>query len=80
MDVSQIYGILTLIILIIIIRYLFFLNKVKKKEKLTPLAGLSFAFILAGIIFSRNRLSGYGLLVVGVILAIIDMMRKSKKK
>jgi len=58
----------------------FYVNKNKKEKKLSKLAGLSFAFIIAGIIFGDDRLVGYGLIGVGVILAIIDIIEKSKRK
>jgi hypothetical protein len=37
-------------------------------------------FVLAGILFGENRLVGYALLGIGVILAVIDIVRKSKSK
>jgi hypothetical protein len=55
-------------------------NKNKKEKRLTPLAGLAFGFILAGIFFGDNRLIGYGLMGVGVLLAIVDIFNKSKNK
>lgn len=74
MNASQIWILISLVVLAIIAVLVFFVNK--KKEKLTPLAGLAFAFIIAGIIFSNERLIGYSLIGVGVILAIIDIIKK----
>jgi len=54
------------------------MGKSRKDRKFTPLAGLAFAFILAGIIFSDDRLIGYSLIGVGVILAVIDIFKKLK--
>jgi len=80
MDASQIYIIISLVILVIIALFVFFISKNKKEKKLSTLAGLSFAFILAGILFSDDRLIGYSLIGIGVLLAIIDIILKSKKK
>ena len=80
MSPSQIYIAISIAVLAIIALLVFFVNKNKKEKKLSRLAGLSFAFIIAGIIFGDDRLVGYGLIGVGVILAIIDMIEKSKSK
>jgi len=80
MNTSQIYIAISIVVLAIIAIFLVFLNKNKKKKKLSKLAGLSFAFILAGILFGDDRLIGYGLMGVGVILAIVDIVIKLKSK
>ena len=49
-----------------------------RPNRITPLAGLAFAFVLAGILFGQERLFGYGLIAAGVILALIDIVRKSR--
>jgi len=80
MNPSQIYIAISIIVLGIISLLVLFVNKNNKDKKLTPLAGLAFGFILAGIIFGDDRLIGYSLIGVGVILAIIDMIKKLKSK
>jgi hypothetical protein len=47
-------------------------------KKLTPMAGLAFAFVIAGIVFGEARLLGYMLLTIGVILAMGDIAQKSR--
>jgi len=79
MNSSQIYILIAIIVLAIIAAVIFFLKKDQPAKKLSRLAALAFAFVLAGIIFSENRLVGYGLMGVGVILAIVDAVKKSKK-
>ena len=49
----------------------------RKENRLTPMAGLAFGFVLAGILFGDDRLIGYGLMGVGVILAVIDIVKRS---
>ncbi|MFH1522045.1 MAG: hypothetical protein ABIF18_03730 [archaeon] len=48
------------------------MRKDKKKERFSPLAGIAFAFVVAGIAFGENRLVGYSLMGIGIILAIIN--------
>lgn len=79
MNATSIYIAIAVLCLAIVALLVFFARK-KKKEKLTPLTGLAFAFIIAGIIFGDTRLVGYGLIGVGVILAIIDIIFKLKEK
>lgn len=79
MELSQIYVLIGIIALAIIAIVLFFVRKDRRGRKLTPLASLSLAFVLAGIIFGDNRLIGYSLIGIGLILAVIDMIKKIKK-
>ena len=79
MNSSQIYIAISIVVLAIIALLVFFVNKNKKDKKLTPLAGIAFGFILAGIVFGDDRLIGYSLIGVGVILAIIDIFKKLKR-
>jgi heme A synthase len=55
----------------------FFYNR--KERRLSRLAGLAFAFVIAGIFLGGLRVIGYSLLVVGVILAVIDIMHNSRE-
>jgi len=80
MITSQIYILVSIVVLAIIALLVFFLSKNKKDKKLTPLAGLAFGFILAGILFGDTRLVGYSLMGVGIVLAVIDIIIKLKKK
>lgn len=56
------------------------LRRNKQINTLTPLAGLAFGFILAGIFFGSNRLIGYSLLGVGVLLALIDIFNRARSR
>ncbi len=49
-----------------------------RPQKLTLLTGLAFAFVLAGILFGPDRIIGYGLIALGVFLAVIEVIRKSR--
>ncbi len=76
MNASQIYIAISIVVLALIAILVFFVGKNKKIKKLSKLAGLSFAFIIAGIVFGEDRLLGYSLMGFGVILAIIDIIKK----
>ena len=78
MNTSQIFIAISIVMLAIVA--ILFLAARKNKKKLTPLAGLAWAFVLAGIIFGEDRLIGYSLMGVGVVLALINMFIQSKRK
>ena len=81
MDAPQTYIIIAIILLAIIVALVFLVKKNKRVPKLTPLAGLAFAFILAGILFiEQGRLVTYSLMGIGVAIAVIDIIIKLKKK
>jgi hypothetical protein len=69
----MIFTIVTMVLLAMV-----FLLKKTDDPKFTPLASLAFTFVLAGIVFSENRITGYGMLLVGISLAIADLLNKSK--
>ena len=71
MNTSQIYTIISIAALVFVI--ILFLAARKQGKKLTPWVGFAWALVLAGIIFSEDRLIGYSLIGVGVALAVIDM-------
>ena len=77
MNISQIYILIALVALLIVAALVFFLRVNRNDKRLTPLAGLAFGFVIAGLVFGQERIVGYGLMGVGVILAIIDMIKKS---
>jgi len=80
MNTSQIYIVISVVVLAIIALFVFLVGKNRKDKKFTPLAGLAFAFILAGIILGDDRLIGYSIMGVGIILAIIDIFKKLMSK
>jgi hypothetical protein len=79
MNTSVAYIAVSITVLAIVAILVFFVGQGKRETKLTPLAGLAFGFILAGIFFGEDRLIGYGLMGVGVVLAIVDIFNRSRK-
>ena len=78
MSTSQIYIAVTVVILAVVALLVIWEGKSGGKTRLTPIAGLAFGFILAGLFFGERRSIGYSLLGVGVLLAIIDMVKRWK--
>ena len=78
-NISQIYIAVSIVVLVIIAILVFVVNKNKKEKSLTPLASLAFGFVLAGLFFSDNRFIGYGLMGVGIILAVVDISNRSRR-
>ncbi len=76
---QQVYIIVAIGALAIIAALLIFTKKIKPETKLSPLAALSFAFVIAGIIFGESRLVGYSLMGIGVLIALVDIVKKFKK-
>jgi drug/metabolite transporter (DMT)-like permease len=79
MNISQIYIVVAIVVFVVIVTLIFVVGKKGSEKRLTPLTGLAFAFVLAGILFGDNRLIGYGLMGVGVLLAVVDILRKRNK-
>jgi len=79
MATSGVFFVGSIVILAAIAAIWFFIARKKKQEKLSPLAGLAFAFIIAGMVFGDDRLIGYSLFGIGIIIAIIDTVLKIKR-
>lgn len=80
MITTQIYIQIGVIALLIIGAVVFFLRKDKKRQPLSTLASLALMFVLAGIIFGDDRVLGYSLMGIGVVMAIVDIIQKFNKK
>ena len=79
MNVSQIYIVVSIVVLVAVALLVIVAGKNRKGSRLTPLAGLAFGFILAGLFFGENRVLGYSLLGIGVVLAVVDIIRQLRR-
>ena len=79
MNISQIYIVVSIIGFAVIAFLVFFAGKTKKENKFTPLASLAFVFVLAGLFFGENPFIGYGLIGIGVLLAVVYIFIKRNK-
>jgi hypothetical protein len=75
---AQTYIIIAIITLAIIIGLLILTKKTRSESMLSPLAGLSFVLIITGVIFGENQIIGYSLMGAGVLIALIDIVKKLK--
>jgi hypothetical protein len=78
MDTSTAYIAISIAVLAVVAILVFVLGKGERQNRLTPVAGLAFAFVVAGIVFGEDRLIGYSLMGIGVILAIVDIVVRSR--
>jgi uncharacterized paraquat-inducible protein A len=63
---------------LMVIPILFIALYKKQETRLSRLAALALAFIIAGLFLSRKELVGFSLLGVGFVLAIMDIVQKLK--
>ncbi len=80
MSTSLPYIILSIVVLLLVAMLVFLIGKNRSQNRLTSLAGLAFGFILAGVLFGENRLLGYGLMGIGLVVAVIDIYTRGKAK
>ncbi|PIS43003.1 MAG: hypothetical protein COT24_00490 [Candidatus Kerfeldbacteria bacterium CG08_land_8_20_14_0_20_40_16] len=80
MDASQIYIAISAIVLIVIAVLFVLKRKDRNQKKLSPLAAFAFILVITGIVFGDDRIIGYSLIGIGLVLAIIDIVRIRKKK
>ena len=79
MNVLQAYIALSIVVLLVIAVLPVLVGRKRRESRLTPLSGLAFAFVAAGTLFGGNRFVGYGLMAVGVLLAVADIFNSSRK-
>ncbi len=79
MNSPQIFIAVSIAILAVLALLVFAIRREERKNRLTPLAGLAFALIVAGILFGAERLIGYVLMGVGILLAVVDIFVKTGK-
>jgi formate hydrogenlyase subunit 3/multisubunit Na+/H+ antiporter MnhD subunit len=80
MDISQIYIAVSIVVLAVVAFSIFVVRKNGKENRLTRLASLAFTFTVLGVVFSDDRLIGYGLMGIGVLLAVADIFNRAKRK
>jgi biotin transporter BioY len=78
MDASQTWIVASLVVLAAVALLVFRAGRAGNKNRLTPLAGLAFGFVIAGLVFGDERWLRYGLFAVGVILAVVDLVKRSR--
>lgn len=77
MTAQQSYILIAIVALAITAAGFFLIGK--KPQKLSPLAGLAFGCVLAGLFMSGNRILGYSLIAFGILLSVIDAIIKAHR-
>ena len=80
MDSTLPFILISIIVLLIVAVLVFSVRKNRSENHLTPMAGLAFSFILAGILFGESRFLGYSLMAIGVLIAVADIFVKLRHK
>jgi chromate transport protein ChrA len=80
MDTSGAFLAVSVAVLAIVAVLVFRMGRRRGENRLTPLASLAWGFILAAILFGDDRLIGYVLMGIGVILAFVDIFNRSKNR
>ena len=79
MNESQIYVVLAIVVLLIVALLAVFVRQRGGTRLLTPLTSLAIVFVIAGTVFGENRILGYGLMGIGIILALIDIFNRVRR-
>jgi hypothetical protein len=79
MNAPQAYIALLIAVLAAITVILVVVKRRKPHIRLSKLAGAAFLFVIAGLYLGESRLIGYGLIGIGVLLAVIDILLKRRK-
>ena len=74
----QIFVVLSIAVIAAIVLLLFSMGRFHRQNKITPIAGLAFSFVISGILFGDDRMLGYSLLAIGVMLAVVDIYDRSR--
>lgn len=77
MSASAVYGAIVIGTLAVLAVLFLVVGPGRANRPLTPLAGISLACVVCGIVFADERVVGYGFFLVGIILAIVDFVRRS---
>ena len=79
MEAATIYIIIAALTLVALVVVIVLLGRGGIGERLSPLASIAFIFIIAGIFFSDDRVIGYGLMGIGIAVAIVDIIVKRRR-
>ena len=79
METSQIYIVISIIILAIVALLVAFKSKNSDPRRLSSLAGIAFVFVIAGLFCGVYRMAGYSLIGAGIILSVIDIIIKFRR-
>ncbi len=74
---AQVYVLVAIVVLAVVFALALWRGRGEQRGRLTPLAGIAFGLVIAGIVFGEHRLLSYSLMGAGVALAVVDIVRRS---
>jgi hypothetical protein len=74
------YIAISIVALVIVAVLVFAIRGKEGHNRLSTLSGIAFGCIIAGLLFGENRILGYGLLGLGVLLAVVDIFMKGDRR
>jgi hypothetical protein len=77
---AQVYLLVALIVLAMGCALVVLAGRRGRPGHLTRLAGVAFALVVAGVIFGAHRVLGYALIGTGVALAVVDIVRRARRR
>lgn len=78
MNETTLYIMVIVEFLVVIALLVVLLRKNRGESRLSVLTKLAFGFVVLGLLFGETPWLGYGLMGIGIILAVIDIIRKRK--
>ena len=76
----MVYIVTAIIVLAILAIFFVFVRKNTGQKQPSRWVFLAFFLVIAGIVFSENRIIGYGLMGTGVLLAVIDIILRNRNQ
>jgi uncharacterized membrane protein len=77
---AQAYVLIAIVVLAVAFAIGLRRGRGEQRGRLTPLAGIAFALVLAGIVFGEHRLLSYSLMGAGIALAVVDILWRSRHR
>lgn len=79
MDASTVFIVLAVLVFCLIAAMVFVGGGREIRGRMSPLAAVAVALVVAGIVFGDNRVLGYSLFGAGIVIAIADMVIKGRR-
>jgi uncharacterized membrane protein len=74
---ARVYVLIAIVVLAVVFAVALWRSRGERPARLTPLAGIAFSLVIAGIVLGEHRLLSYSLMGAGVALAVVDIVRRS---
>lgn len=80
MSITLSYILVAIVLLDVVITcVVFFVDKQRSENRLTPLTSVAVALVLTGMLIGGGSLLGYALVGAGVLLALADMLNIARR-